>query len=221
MPCSESGGWAEDPATQSSARSAINGAGAITGVYVDVNNNEHGFLRSPKGAFTTFDVPGGSLATFPISLNLEGAVIGYYFNANRVFRSFLRRPDGTFATWTGPGGCDTTPGNGCYGSGAFGINVFGTVASTYEDNNFVGHGLVRSFDGKLITYDVPGAGTGAYQGTNCPGCSIPLNNLGALAGFYIDSSGMTHGYVRSPWGEMTTFDVPGENPTYGIGCAAD
>jgi hypothetical protein len=56
---------------------AINDAGAITGIYYDVNNVGHGFLRSPEGAFTTFDVP-GSVFTNPIALNLESDIVGRY-----------------------------------------------------------------------------------------------------------------------------------------------
>jgi hypothetical protein len=201
---------------------AINDAGAIAGFYADASGAPHGFLRSPEGAFTTFDVPGGSLSTTPIALNLEGAIVGYSLNQNDVFRPFLRRSDGTFATWSVPGACDASPANGCFGSGAHSINVFGTITSGYEDNsgNFVGHGLLRSADGKLTTFNVPGAGTGLYQGTSCPGCSVPLNLFGAEAGLYIDGSNVVHGYLRSPTGKITTFDPPGEGPQ-GLGCYND
>jgi hypothetical protein len=161
-------------------------------------------------------------STFPRGLNLEGAVVGYSADQNGSARPFLRRPDGRFATWTVPGACDTSGSNGCYGSGAFSINLFGTVSAGYEDNsgNFVDHGLLRGADGKSTTYNVPGAGSGLYQGTGCPGCSRPINLFGAVAGLYIDANNLVHGYVRSPWGEFTTFDAPGEGP-YGVGCSAD
>lgn len=202
---------------------AINDAGAITGVYYDANNEGHGFLRSPEGKFTTFDVTGSTIGTTtPIALNLEAAIVGYYLDQNGVFQGFLRRPDGTFETFSGPGACDASPASGCYGTGAFGINVFGTIAGGFEDNsgNFVDHGLVRSPRGKFTTFEVPGAGTGPYQGTGSPGSSVPLNQFGAIAGYYIDASNVVHGYLRSPWGEFTTFDVPGEGPQ-GIGCYSD
>ncbi|MGO9266570.1 MAG: hypothetical protein ACLQBA_17105, partial [Candidatus Binataceae bacterium] len=201
----------------------INDAGAITGEYYDVNNEEHGFLRSPDGRFTTFDVPGGVIGTTsPIALNLEATIVGYYFDQNSVFQGFLRRPDGTFETWSGPGACDASPATGCYGTGAFSINSLGTITGGYEDNsgNFVQHGLVRSPDGKLSTFEAPGSGTGSYQGTGSPGSSVPLNQFGAIAGYYIDASNVVHGYLRSPWGDFTTFDVPGEGPQ-GIGCYSD
>jgi hypothetical protein len=203
--------------------SGINDAGVITGFYADANGGSHGFLRSPEGAFTTFDVTGSIIGTTtPIALNLEGAIVGFSADQNDVFRPFLRRPNGTFATWSVSGECDASPATGCFGSAAFSINFFGTTAGGYEDNsgNFIDHGLLRTADGKLTTFEVPGAGTGLYQGTGCPGCSHPLNLFGANAGFYIDGNNVVHGYLRSPRGKITTFDAPGEGPQ-GLGCSAD
>jgi hypothetical protein len=201
----------------------INDAGAITGQYYDLNGGVHGFLRSPKGAFTTFDVTGSPIGTTVArALNLEGNIVGYSLDLNGAARPFLRRIDGTFATWSVSGECDTPNTTGCYGSSAFGINPFGTVSSGFEDNsgNFVAHGLIRYPNGRLTTYNVSGAGTGSYQGTGCPGCSRPINLFGEIAGYYIDGNYLVHGYLRSPWGEITTFDPPGEGPN-GIGCYAD
>jgi uncharacterized membrane protein len=199
----------------------INDAGAITGSYADASGGSHGFVRSPEGAFTTFDVNGSIVGTTTArALNLEGAIVGAFADQNGVSQPFLRRPNGTFSTWSVPGECDT--GDGCFGSAASGINLFGTASSGYEDNsgNFVDHGLLRSADGKLTTFNVPGAGTGPYQGTGCPGCARPINLLGADAGFDIDENNVVHGYLRSPTGEITTFDAPGEGPQ-GLGCSAD
>lgn len=200
----------------------INDVGAITGYYVDSSGNVHGFIRSPDGEFATFDVPGGSLDTWAIAISLEGAVVGYYLNQNNVFLSFLRKPDGSFETWSGSDQCETSPSTGCYGGGALSINAFGTISGIYQDNsgNFVTHGLVRGPQGKLTAYTDPAAGTGPYQGTTCPACASPVNELGAIAGLYIDPSNVTHGFIRSPSGGFTDFDVPGAGP-YGIGCTSD
>jgi uncharacterized membrane protein len=201
----------------------INDLGAITGAYYDANNEGHGFLRSPGGKFTTFDVTGGIIGTTtPIALNLEGAIVGYYLDQAGGFQGFLRHPDGTFETWSGPNACDATPATGCYGTGAFSINAVGTIAGGYEDNsgNFVQHGLVRNPEGDFTTFEAPGSGTGPYQGTGSPGSSTPVNQFGATAGYYIDADNVVHGYLRSAWGDITTFDVPGGGPQ-GIGCFAD
>ena len=202
---------------------AINEAGTITGFYLDASGGSHGFVRSPEGAFTTFDVTGSITGTTtPNALNLEGAVVGFFVNQNGVFRPFLRQPDGRFATWSVAGECDASPATGCYGSAAFSINLFGTASGGYHDNsgNFVDHGLLRSADGKLTIFDVPGAGTGPNQGTGCSGCARPINVFGAVAGFYIDGNNVVHGFLRSPSAEIMTFDVPGAGPQ-GLGCYAD
>jgi hypothetical protein len=206
--------------------SSINDLGAITGEYFDATGFGHGFLRSPEGKFTTFDVTGvGGYGSTPIAINLEGAVVGYYTDSNFSFRAFLRSPDGKFTTWIGPGACTGNGSEGCYGSAAFNINFFGTIAGGYQDNsvNFVGHGLIRSPDGKLTTFDAPGAGTGSGQGTGCPGCARGLNQSGAIAGIYSDANSVNHGFLRSREGKFTTFDAPGAGTSsgQGTGCPSD
>ncbi len=58
---------------------------------------------------------------------------------------------------------------------------------------------------EIITYDAPGAGTGAGQGTQAPG----INPAGAITGFYWDDLSVAHGFLRNPWGNITTFEAPG------------
>jgi hypothetical protein len=204
----------------------INDLGAITGVYYDKTGFSHGFLRSPEGKFTTFDVPGvGGYGTTPIAMNLEGAIVGNYTDSNFSFHAFLRSPDGKFTRWIGPDACTGKGSEGCFGSGASNINAFGIIAGGFEDNsgNFVHHGFVRNAEGKLKTFDVPGAGIGSYQGTGCPGCALGLNQLGAIAGIYSDANSVNHGFLRSPDGKFTTFDAPGAGTgSYqGTGCPSD
>lgn len=203
----------------------INDLGEITGYYSDANGLVHGFLRNALGKFTSFDVPGSSGFSDPIAINLEGAVVGYDLDANSQFHAFLRKPDGSFVVFDGPGGCDSGTSAGCYGTAAFNINIFGTVAANYGDNsgNFVNIGLIRSPSGKLTTYEVPGAGTGLYQGTGCPGCSIGLNASGEIAGIYTDANNVFHGFLRSPEGTFTKFNAPnaGTASSQGTGCPSD
>jgi len=62
--------------------SGVNAWGAITGSYQDTNNAFHGFLRSPKGTFTTFEAPGADTGpyngTAPSSINDLHAITGSY-----------------------------------------------------------------------------------------------------------------------------------------------
>ena len=49
-------------------------------------------------------------------------------------------------------------------------------------------------NGTITTFDPPGAGTGPGQGT----ASSLINPAGAIAGAYIDSSNVSHGFLRTP-----------------------
>jgi len=59
---------------------SINKAGAITGHYIDANNVNHGFLRTPQGKIIKVDAPGAGTAagsgfgTFPTSINDGGTL---------------------------------------------------------------------------------------------------------------------------------------------------
>lgn len=67
-----------------------------------------------------------------------------------------------------------------------------TITGFNADNNSVYHGFIRTARGKITTFDVPGAGTGNWQGT------LPLNITpdGAVTGWYIDANGVYHGFLR-------------------------
>jgi len=204
---------------------SINDWGEVTGYYSDAAGVAHGFVRSPWGAFTTFDVPGAAYASIPVFINFEGAIVGYSLDANFLFHAFLRRPDGTFAVFVGPDSCTSGTPAGCYGSGAAYVDLVGRSVGGFEDNsgNFVHHGLIRSPGGKLTTFDAPGSGTGSYQGTGCPGCNLGVNNWGAIAGTYTDANDVFHGFLRSPDGRFTTFDATGAGTgsSQGTGCFSD
>ena len=196
--------------------SAINDLGVITGLYWILNGFSHGFLRNGGGKITSFDVPGvGGYGSTPNAINLEGAVAGLYTDSNYSFHPFLRSADGKFTTWTVPNACTGNSSEGCYGTGATNINAFGTIAGGFEDNggNFVHHTFVRSPDDKLKTIDVPGAGAGTYQGTGCPGCSMALNQFGAIAGIYSDANSVNHGFVRSARAKSRRSTRRGRAPT--------
>lgn len=199
---------------------SINDLGVVTGEYWDASGFGHGFVRTPGGEVTSFDVPGaGGYGSTPLAINIEGAIVGYYSDSNFAFHSFQRRPDGAFDTWSGPGQCTGNGSVGCYGSGAFDINSFGIIAAGYNDTNLIHHGLIRSRGGKLTQYDVPGA-----YSTGCPGCGgSGLNQWGAIAGTWADANFVNHGYLRSPDGTFATFDAPGAGTgAYaGTGCSAD
>jgi hypothetical protein len=204
---------------------SINAEGEITGFYIDTNYVFHGFVRSPQGVIKTFDAPKASTdgyGTFGNGLNVEGTAVGDYTNANFNYGGLIRRPDGTIETYRDPDACTTGDPEGCEGTGFFAINDFGVIVGGYVDKNFVQHALLVKSDGKVISYEAPGAGNAPgnpnnisplgdylYQGTNAAGISPGLNEWGAVTSTYLDGNNVYHGYLRSPDGTFTDFDPPG------------
>ncbi len=191
-------------AGQGTQSTGINLLGTITGSVTDNNFGTHGFVRTPDGKFTDFDVPGANPVlgcTCPDSINDRGVVTGYDIDTNGVGHGFLRTPDdGEISTFDVPE-AGTGASQGTY---PVGITIFGVVAGYYVDPSNVSHGFLRTADGKISTFDVPEAGTSAYQGTTPGG----VNNLGAIAGYYVDLNYVIHGFLRTSDGKITTFDAP-------------
>jgi len=197
----------------------ITSRGAIVGWYVDASYVNHGFVRDPDGSVTTFDVPGAGTGagqgTVAQGVNASGTVTGMYFDANCLYHGFLRDPDGGITTFDAPGA--NTVGGVCstaifwlvmQGTAAENINAAGTITGIYTDANGVGHVFMRARDGSFTTFDAPGAGTEAVQGTWST-TFYGLNPAGAFSGWYVDSGMALHGFLRTAKGTVTTFDVPG------------
>ena len=204
----------------------INDLGAIAGTYTRCQSAQPmDILRDPFGRFTKFDVPGAVNGTSVIYLSLDGNIAGYALDVNLVFHAYLRRPDGTFAVFAGPDACTTGTLAGCFGSEATHVDFFGTSVGNFMDSsaNLVSHGVIRGPFGGRTTFDAPGAGTGFYQGTGCPGCNLGVDLWGTIAGTYTDSNYVFHGFVRSPDGRFTTFEAPGAGSaaSEGTGCPSD
>src|SRR5580698_4527971 len=66
--------------------------------------------------------------------------------------------------------------------------------------------------GTFTSFDVPGAGTGAHQGT------FPFAiTAGVITGYYSDANSLNHGFLRNSSGTLTSFDVPdGVNGTFAL-----
>jgi hypothetical protein len=81
-------------------------------------------------------------------------------------------------------------------------------------------GLVSEFSeaGPITSFDAPGAGTGAGQGT----FAVNINAFGNAIGWFVDANTVYHGFVRYPNGRVATIDAPGAGaiPGSGQGTAA-
>ena len=203
---------------------ALNLEGAVVGFYMNSKLVFRAFLRSPDGRVTTFAGP--HACAMPTSqncfgneasnINIFGLITGNFEDdsINLVSHSMIRHPDGSIIAFEAPGaGNGPGQGTGCPGCFA-GLNQWGVSAATFTDSNNTNHGYVRSPDGKFVTFDAPGAGTGNFIGTGCPSdCSVSLNDFGWLTGTYIDPNFVFHGYLRNPEGKIVTIDPPGSSGT--------
>jgi hypothetical protein len=119
----------------------------------------------------------------------------------------VRAPNGTLHL-VDVSGAGTGP---FQGTEPFNINAAGDITGPYVDRSGVNHGFLRIKRpcaqncspfappapnrklGAIITFDVSGAGTGSGQGT------IPIFNspANAITGYYIDASGVNHGFLRT------------------------
>ena len=201
-PLSPPSPWANTSAPGTYA-AAINALGAVAGYYIDANYVAHGYVRTPDGRFTSFDVPHAGKAagqgTLSTNINLEGTIAGSYVDADNASHAFLRTRDGAIAEFDVPGSSGTWLG------WAQCISTTGAINGTYADAAGVDHGFVRYPNGEMTTFEVAASGLGAGQGTN----TWSINAAGATAGAFVDAGNAYHGLVRNAAGKITIFDVQG------------
>jgi hypothetical protein len=82
------------------------------------------------------------------------------------------------------------------------------------------HGYLRDAQGKFNTFEVPGAAPVPPKGTpseiaNFVPLPLAINHSGTVSGIYFDRNGMSHSFVRSPDGNITSFDPVGSVNTVG------
>src|SRR5580658_2414666 len=144
---------------------AVNASGTIAGYYTDPSQSWHGFVRSPSGVYTEFQVNG--LATFVAAINASGTVTGSYFDTTT--HAFVRTAAGVITTFDAPGaGTDSDQGT----SGA-NINDAGVIVGYFLDGANLTNGFVRATNGTITTFDAPSP---AHTTT-----ASSINSSGAIA----------------------------------------
>lgn len=170
------------------------------------------FAKNARDNYIDFDVEGARY-TSAQSINESGMVTGNYtlFNNRSTTNGFIRMPTGNITKFSVPGVEFTYP---------VGINnagmVTGTARSdidsgTTSDCNHVAYceSFVRTLDGKITTFAVPGAKGGTL--------AVGINDSGTITGYakkndsYDDND--TQGFVRQADGTIIIFDVPGAKYT--------
>ena len=88
-----------------------------------------------------------------------------------------------------------------------GINQAGIVGWSV-DASYASHAFLRTPDGSITTFDVPGAKNTLAFG---------MNPKGEIVGRYDDMNDVFHGFLRARDGTFTTIDAPGTGTTPGHG----
>jgi hypothetical protein len=180
----------------------------ISGVYYDSSGVAHGFLYS-DGAYTTINDPNAVASaggTFGASVNDAGVTNGFYYDSYGVEHGFFQR-DGHFTTVDDPS-AGTAPGEGTQ---LWQNADDGSLLGAFIDANRIAHGFIEK-DGVFTTITDPMAATvnvpGSYlSGFSNMGTWVFGQENGTIWGFYVDSSGVTHGFTYSGH-EFSTVDDP-------------
>jgi hypothetical protein len=158
--------------------------------------------------------------TLATAINASGSVVGFSGSTSTPARGFVRPPDGVAA----PVNVPSPAPQSCAADGTFpeGINAGGTIAGWYvssTDNCTPAStgGFVMSPDGVFSLFQPPGMllalPVGGFGGSLLAPHSISIDQAGNVAGSYTDAGGVKHGFVRNPYGTLTTFDPPEGNQT--------
>jgi uncharacterized membrane protein len=181
----------------------------IAGTYIAAGPGV--FTRSGAGVLTNIQAPGGG-STVATAINASGSVVGY-----SGYTGFVAHPDGYWAEIAIPvlPNCSqqTIPD---------GINAAGMVAGWFSNDTFIDDpncsgvktgGFVMSPDGELTLFQPPGtiptlpSHIQEYGGSAFPHW-ISIDRAGDVTGSYSDAAGVQHGFVRNPYGTITSFDPP-------------
>jgi hypothetical protein len=157
---------------------SIDAAGNVAGRFTDSTNATHIFLRNARGHFTTYDIP-GSTSIIVTKINDNGVIGGRYWNGSAQI-GFTLTTSGkkVLTTFTVPGAVTFTSPND--------LNFYGTVVGPYWDGSH-NHGFLRDSNGVFVYFDVAGA---------TDTIPIGLNNSGVSTGYYFDTLGAAHGFIR-------------------------
>jgi hypothetical protein len=197
---------------------AIDNAGDVAGVYSDVNNAIHAYVRSAAGTIAEFDGPpvkGAAVQeTIPIGFDATGDLAGIYIDSTGKTHGFIRTASGLVTSIDvvisgSTTVVDTIP--------TF-IDAAGDVSGVYEDSNQITHAFLLPFGGTLITFDPANVNNGT--GGTSPGTDyVTVDPTAGAAGTYVDVNDVIHGFIRSSNGTITTVDAPGASAGAGRGTA--
>jgi hypothetical protein len=176
--------------------------GTVTGFFLDATG-QHGFVRTPSGAITTLDVP-NAVDTGAATIKNDGVVAGtdVIVSSGTSFpflaQGYVRAPGGRLVTFQET---ENTSGPGPDGINVYSINGAGETTGIFFGPGGVLGGFVRGANGIFTNFQAPGAGTAPFDPNTFEfqGTRPSTNNArGEVAGWYIDSNYVDHGFVWQP-----------------------
>ena len=182
----------------------------MVGVYADSNGAYHGlevrWSGNSLGKFVDYDAPGAGTSLFQgtsgLAINSEGTISGYCVDANNAYHGMVRAPFGRITSYDVPNGLITL-------ADSLGLNQAGSIVGFYLDGNTGSvNGYLRSADGTLSIISVMNSFITVASS---------INEQGVIPGYYVDTSGANHAFLREPDGNLTIFDSPdaGTGPNQG------
>jgi uncharacterized membrane protein len=190
-------------------------AGQRDGRVVRVNGPsvQHSQARTlpRRWRFRTIDYP-GSLWTTLSDINDRGQVVGDYSDITALETRITDAQVRSFVMSVSAGArvreADSFTMTGSDNTSPLGINNAGQVVGYCYDDRNIGHGFLRSADGREFT-------TIDHPRSAAESSALGINDAGLITGFYIDARKAVHGFLRSPGGELTDIDHPrGRGRTY-------
>ncbi len=190
-------GFAYNPATKKYRRltypgavytiaMAVNDANTVAGTFALTDGQNHGFFLVNGKQYTQYDVSGSS-GTSIFGINHAGDFAGTT-GSNGYYQGFVSI-----------GGTVTTFAVNGRPTDAYGINAADDTVGFFVNSQLDGtHGFLRDATGKISQIDYPGA-----PSTACTG----INDAGTITGFYTDTAGVDHGFVREH-GHYRTVGLP-------------
>jgi hypothetical protein len=180
---------------------SINDFDDIVGTVYNSSSTSYGFTRSREGVYSPQISFGDD--TVATAINSSGSVVGYassFFPGYATTTGFVAHPDGYHFTFT----VSPPSSAGCTTAATFPqtINAEGAIAGWYETifcPTYERGGFVMSPEGVVSVFQLPGVIGENY---------IAINEVGDVTGAYTDTTGAQHGFVRNPYGTITTFDPP-------------
>jgi hypothetical protein len=191
---------------------SVNRFGVIVGSSTANDQTCQSFLLAPNGRFTIIYLPPplASQCSWADNINDAGTIAGAYIDTNSTAHVYLRAPNGTITAPIDGPGASTGDDNGTYIPTGYGLNPWGEITG-FACNDVTCNGFLRGPDGAITGFAVQVSGAAGTMPTS-------INPAGEIAGSYWDTSGVTHGFLRTPDGTITApIDAPGAGNLSGQG----